>query len=311
MKKLSGFILIFAMLLLMPVLLPAAGSAPTLQTSTLGALYIDVGHLFSFYANQAAEMNKPENAANLAEIETKFKGYTNQNLNLGEFFKKVDEFARSAIFVPEGSLWFTIDTSYRPTLSLKAKIKPLELIEFIEQHLGKLQQKPLKREKDLVEYRIPAPEFSMIASIRPDGVYLQSEGAANGPEDKEKWANLSKNVSSEGTLIAAEIDLNGIKNLLAGKSANVQHGVCFSNLRMLSAALEMYAMDKETSLEILDQKQLKTERYLADELVCPNEGKYSLNKEGEVVCSTHGTIKNPVKIESFISKANIPEQYRP
>jgi competence protein ComGC len=80
---------------------------------------------------------------------------------------------------------------------------------------------------------------------------------------------------------------------------------------MLSAALEMYAMDKETSLETLDQKQLKAERYLADELVCPNEGKYSLNKEGEVVCSTHGTIKNPVKIESVISKANIPEQYRP
>ncbi len=311
MKKLFGLFLFFAILLSMPSFLAAAESAPVLQSSTIGVVYIDAAQLFSFYSGQAAELVKPENAGKLAEIEKQFKGYARLEVSLSDYFKKIAEFASSSLFIPDGQLWFTIDTSYRPTLAFKAKVKPLEFLEFLESHLGKLQQQPLQRQKDLVEYRIPAPDFDMVLSIRPDGVYLQSDGISKDPEDKVKWADLLKNVSAGEALISAEVDLAGIKNLLAGKSANVQHGVCFSNLRMLSAALEMYALDKEAAMKTLDQKQLKADHYLNDELICPNGGNYSLNAASEVECTAHGTIKNPGKAETVSSAANIPEQFRP
>jgi competence protein ComGC len=70
---------------------------------------------------------------------------------------------------------------------------------------------------------------------------------------------------------------------------------CYSNMRVLMGAVEMYNMDHSIMMKELDQKKLISEKYLkGPELTCPEsyeKGTYSgtkLDDVGEVICSYHG-----------------------
>ena len=71
---------------------------------------------------------------------------------------------------------------------------------------------------------------------------------------------------------------------------------CYSNIRVLQGAVEMYNMDVEPMMTSLNQGVLREGRYLkADsDLKCPETSKgatYSgddLTEKGEIICSYHG-----------------------
>ena len=304
-------IILIAMLLLIASLANAASTDPVLQAKTLGAIYIDAAAMFSFYSGQAAELVKPENSGKLAEMQKQLQGYANLQVDLSGFFKKIDDFAKNEIFVPDGTIWFTIDSTYHPTLAFKARVKPLEFVEYLEAQFGKIQQPALKRDKELVEYSLPTPEFKMTLSITPAGLYLHSDGAAAEAEDTQKWGDLLKNVNEKKALLLAEVDLNQVKRLIAGKSANTQHSICFSNLRILTGCCEMYAMDHEGPIKVLDQQALIAGHYLKGTLNCPDKGVYSMKADEQIACSIHGSIDQPAKTADLSSENSIPAQFRP
>ena len=71
---------------------------------------------------------------------------------------------------------------------------------------------------------------------------------------------------------------------------------CYSNMRVLMGAVEMYNMDVATMTNILDQEQLRKGGYIkgSADLTCPEsykKGTYSgtnLTEDGEIICSYHG-----------------------
>ncbi len=311
MKIFVRLVLILAMLLPTAIL---TATEPVFSPETIAAVHIDAARIFNFYASQAKEMVKPENAGKLAELEKQFKGFARIDTKLSDFFKKIDDFAGRELFLPDGRLSFSLDSSLRPVMSFKARVKPLAFLEFVESFTGKITPHPTKREPELVEFVLPTPGHQIFLSIRPEGLNMSTGNtpAGSDPQSDLKWADFCSRIEDKNTLVAAEIDLNGIKRMVAGKTANTRHSVCFTNLRMLTAAIEMYTMDKETPVKSLDQKLLIADHYLNGELTCPNQGSYSLMPDGEVNCSFHGTIRQPSNTSADkVSEAEVPAPYRP
>lgn len=69
---------------------------------------------------------------------------------------------------------------------------------------------------------------------------------------------------------------------------------CYSNIRVLLGAIEMYNMDHSVMLDSPAQGSLTTNGYLKAEVVCPETGgNYvgsNLSKDGILSCSLHGTV---------------------
>ena len=78
--------------------------------------------------------------------------------------------------------------------------------------------------------------------------------------------------------------------------ASARQKACYSNLRVIQGAVEMYNMDVSTMMVTLDQSTLIKGKYIkaASALICPEtskNGSYSgsdLTENGEIVCSYHG-----------------------
>lgn len=89
-------------------------------------------------------------------------------------------------------------------------------------------------------------------------------------------------------------------NFAASRAKSQQAG-CKANLRMIQSAIEMYNMDSRQPFpsEPLDLGLLKEKKYLKSVPLCPNGGKYlaegDLAKDGEIVCSVHGSVKSPAQ----------------
>ncbi|MDD2998021.1 MAG: hypothetical protein PHV05_03095 [Candidatus Riflebacteria bacterium] len=311
-KNIAGIVLLIC-LLFVSMVSHASDQNPILKADTLAAVYIDAAQLFEVYSAQVADLRKPENKDNLAAIEAGIKQHVPGEFSLSDFFQKTDEFVKAQLFVPDGAIWFSIDSSYRPFLSFKAKVKPLELLEFIENRFGKGEPVPVKKEKDLVEFEIPTPEFKISFALRTDGIYLQAQGEPAIGEPSDKWKDMLQSVADKESLMVAEVDLNNIKALVGRLNSQASHSACFTNIRILSAAIEMYAMDKEgQQMQTLDQKELLAAHYLNDELHCPAQGVYSIDASGEVVCAIHGSIKKPLEISAGSGAlTSIPAQFRP
>jgi len=70
---------------------------------------------------------------------------------------------------------------------------------------------------------------------------------------------------------------------------------CYSNMRVLLGAIEMYNMDHSVMMDKPEQEKLTgAAGYLKAEVVCPEtNGKYegdNLSKDGVLSCSNHGTV---------------------
>ncbi len=71
---------------------------------------------------------------------------------------------------------------------------------------------------------------------------------------------------------------------------------CYSNIRVLQGAVEMYNMDVNTMMSSLNQSILIEMHYIKanSELVCPETSKHGtysgehLTDDGEIICSYHG-----------------------
>ena len=77
---------------------------------------------------------------------------------------------------------------------------------------------------------------------------------------------------------------------------SARNKTCYSNIRILQGAVEMYNMDSKTMMTTLDQSILIKEGYLKSQkdIKCPEysiEATYSgehLMDDGEIICSYHG-----------------------
>jgi prepilin-type N-terminal cleavage/methylation domain-containing protein len=69
---------------------------------------------------------------------------------------------------------------------------------------------------------------------------------------------------------------------------------CYSNIRVLLGAIEMYNMDHSVMMDSPDQNKLTTNTYLKAAVVCPETGGTyqgsNLSKDGVLSCSLHGTV---------------------
>jgi len=294
----------------------AAGAADknlTLTEDTTAAVYLNAGQIFKFYQSHINELAKPENADNLTGIQKRLQGFTKAEVNLSELFKSCADFIQKELIVPNGPAWIAVDEFLRPQIIVNARIKPLELLEFIESNIDQISTEAIRREQNLVEFRIPVQNHDLLLSVTPDGISLKPENMTAREHAVSKWSDFNSTVSSEKTLIAGEIDLDRLKRLIIGRTSNQSHATCYSNLRLLATALEMYSMDKETAIEKLDQKELIAERYLNSELFCPDSGSYTLNAAREAECNVHGTIRKPASsnVSSATAGKEIPSQFKP
>ena len=91
------------------------------------------------------------------------------------------------------------------------------------------------------------------------------------------------------------IFLGPVPRRVGGRASSPQKA-CYSNIRVLQGAVEMYNMDVEPMMTTLDQELLREGHYIKsdEDLVCPKTeigGTYSgenLTDDGEIICSYHG-----------------------
>jgi competence protein ComGC len=118
--------------------------------------------------------------------------------------------------------------------------------------------------------------------------------------DKVKKKSIFSNVFFL-IYLAGVIILTFLGSLLSSLSFkkvhySVRDKACYSNIRVLQGAVEMYNMDHETMMTILDQRQLRDSHYIKTDhdLICPETSigaTYSgdhLTDDGEIICSYHG-----------------------
>ncbi len=73
--------------------------------------------------------------------------------------------------------------------------------------------------------------------------------------------------------------------------------ICYSNIRVLQGAVEMYNMDSKTMMTTLDQATLREGHYIKDKdnLVCPETHKEYLGDDltgnGYIYCDYHGDLE--------------------
>jgi hypothetical protein len=92
------------------------------------------------------------------------------------------------------------------------------------------------------------------------------------------------------------IFLGPVKQTIGGRGPGSPQKRCYSNLRVIQGAVEMYNMDVSTMMTTLNQEVLREGKYIKSDkdLVCPMTeigGTYSgedLTDNGEIICSYHG-----------------------
>ncbi|MBQ2592414.1 MAG: hypothetical protein II567_03940 [Candidatus Riflebacteria bacterium] len=90
-------------------------------------------------------------------------------------------------------------------------------------------------------------------------------------------------------------------------SINARQKACFSNIRVLQGAVEMYNMDHSVMMEELDIPTLIKEKYLKEEpskpeLDCYYINSSNLSKDGFVICSRH--LAPEIQDDSFLAKSD-------
>ena len=85
-----------------------------------------------------------------------------------------------------------------------------------------------------------------------------------------------------------------------GSRVSNRQKACFSNIRVIQGAVEMYNMDVSTMMDTLDMNQLISDKYLKPitppETSCSYHGE-KLIDNGEVYCDYHGSLSCPKQIE--------------
>ena len=130
-------------------------------------------------------------------------------------------------------------------------------------------------------------------------------------------ADNSKHKNSHSSILFYIYLIGFIAYILFGPNPNyrrygggsARYKVCYSNLRILQGALEMYNMDVDPMMTTLDQSLLREGHYIKanEDLVCPEKSKHAtysgehLTEDGEIICSYHGGLiaKGPYNDEEI------------
>ncbi len=296
MKKL--FVILFAVMMILCSQLVAAETSFALKADTIGAVYIDAAAIFNAYKKYIGELMKPENSEKLEEALAQMRQHVPETLDVFPLLQSFHVFAKSEVLQPVGAMWFSIDNSFRPDLSLKADVKPLALLDFVASRLETNRLKPVKKEKDLVQFEFDAPSFKVIFQVKPDGLFLftDKKGPSSSSKADSRWNDLLKKVDDKTVVLAGDISLGAIGRLIGEDASRAKVSACVTNMRILANAVEMHNLDAKKASKELDQANLLEKKLLKEHLACPAAGDYSLVKGGskEIACSVHGTVAAPV-----------------
>ena len=116
---------------------------------------------------------------------------------------------------------------------------------------------------------------------------------------KTSWSEILLYIYLSGVVLF--IFLGPTPRRVGGRGYGSKQKACYSNIRIIQGALEMYNMDVDTMMSTLDQRILIEEKYMKSthELECPETsigGTYSgenLTEDGEIICSYHGGLIAP------------------
>ena len=273
-----------------------------LNEKTLGGIFFNAGSFYELYCNQLEELAKPENSKQLEEVNSQANSLLKTgSFDLREHIEEFKRFKNDGFFVPEGSIWFSIDEKYRPLLVCKARCKPEDFYRYIFTTLGEpVQLKAAKTGKDLVEIQFPTPQFKVILQIATDSVKLFSDEKVDHSATTDFWQKMMKEAAGSETILDLQIDFNVVKRLLAQRLLQSRHSQCLGNLMAVKNAVEMYQIETGELMESLDMSLLTTKHYLADSFNCDQGGKYELSQANglKVSCSVHGSIEHPISVDS-------------
>lgn len=312
MAKFTAQLCLLIILLATPVI--SSAQPVSLGEKTIGAFYFNARALYENYVAQLDELAKPENQAQLDSINalaTKYLNKTEFNLRT-----QIDEFAsfeEKKLFMPLGSLWFSIDDNYRPQMVLPAECKPIELYDFFFAVLGEPSQlKSAKRDKELVEIEFPTPQFNVIFRIASNAITLSTDAELKPVKVEGYWKELVSRSGKPETLLDLQINFNVVKRLVALRVQSGRHSVCLGNLMAIKSAVEMYQIENGEVMKELDLAMLAEKHYIPYCYSCSEGGKYELdNKNGiEISCSVHGTIEKPVSAK-VAKKVDIDPRLEP
>ena len=110
--------------------------------------------------------------------------------------------------------------------------------------------------------------------------------------------------------------INNINIYKDSKNANKKR--CFSNLRMINEAVEMYNMDVSEMMVNIDLKTLINNKYLKEEAIdglkCKFKNTGDLSQDGFVYCEYHGDLSGNIKgtdlTVKVISKEDQQKQFK-
>ena len=119
-------------------------------------------------------------------------------------------------------------------------------------------------------------------------------------------------INKKINIIFCLISMIFVCNSAFARRVSARDKACFSNIRVIQGAVEMYNMDSSIMMENLDIENLKKGKYLKEEPVkpevsCEYKNFGNLADDGFVFCKYHGDLERILDSEYY--KDNEYEQY--
>jgi hypothetical protein len=273
----------------------------TLNEDTFFGVYANSQKLFDLYS-QAVETLLKDNTE-LYQLESELtRHFGDDKISLKTHLKKVQKYLDQKLFIPDDSLWFALDTFYRPGLKIGGKIKPEVFFDHWYSIFGKpFQLRIIKKNESVVIVELPGLQFSISGKLQQDSMQIFVGNNKIAYQADSVWKEHFKNCNNDSCLLEARLDFDKVKTLLAQKIQRNIQSQCLGNLALIKQAMEMYRLDTGKKMQKLDLELLCQKNYLADIPFCSSGGQYKIEEghEIEVCCSVHGTVINPKIQQGF------------
>lgn len=218
---------------------------------------------------------------------------------LPKLVKRILAFHELGIFMPRGGLWGAVEDDYSFRLILEGRFKPKELYDILKSFPLQISGEEIVS-ADCVHFKIflSKPfEKELEIKLLSDSICIGTGFSKN--THLNRWEEFVMQIKDGRTVFGIQLDGEKLLNLAKRSIADEKMQICFWNNRLLQGALNMYNLYEEKSLTELDMDKLLNRKYLRFIPVCHDGGKYvisgDLKKGGTVVCSIHGSLKNPVR----------------
>ncbi|NLF95254.1 MAG: hypothetical protein GX569_00860 [Candidatus Riflebacteria bacterium] len=303
-KTFLALVLVVVMLLSCQVALYASYGLNVIENDSIGVIYFNLGKAYNILRDQVKSFDKTADANTRQQIEQVLGTLGAENplardLSVAKINEAIEKWHNDGVFIPTGGVWISVSKDLQPKVVIEASIKPDKIAEFLKS-APNTQGLDFTPKNNIISFN--APGMDLPIEINSERIVI-GKVAATAEKPGENWQPCYKRVTSPDQHLALELDVQSIiesvLTLHQQRSTSTSEKSCAANMRVMTAATEMYNMDNQTAMSELNVNELVKGQYLKEPMKCPNGGTYSsrgdLAKEGEIVCSIHNTI-NDLKI---------------